>query len=178
MLCSWKPSQTPMSLQLIYYACFYLGKMWMVHKLNVGKAYGHVNWEVLIYLIRIMGFGKRWIISVHNSWTPFMVLDFLLIVLWQILFSFKRGKALTRCPVSLRTPPPLRFLCVGGHRVFSWGCWNCHPPLRFSLSQPNSIALSVFGRLLGCYCVWFIMWWTFNIRIYGFGNFKSKSQAG
>ena len=32
----------------------------MVCKLDIEKAYGHVNWEALFYLLDHMGFGLKW----------------------------------------------------------------------------------------------------------------------
>jgi hypothetical protein len=32
-------------------------------KLDIGKAYDHVNWEFLLYLLRRCGFGEKW-----HSW--------------------------------------------------------------------------------------------------------------
>ena len=32
----------------------------MVCKLDIEKAYDHVNWDALFYLLDMMGFGVRW----------------------------------------------------------------------------------------------------------------------
>ena len=35
-------------------------------KLDIEKAYDHVNWDLLIYIMRRMGFGERWIAWVRH----------------------------------------------------------------------------------------------------------------
>jgi len=38
-----------------------LGKPGVICKLDMEKAYDHVNWDLLIYVMRTMGSGERWI---------------------------------------------------------------------------------------------------------------------
>jgi len=33
---------------------------------TIKKAYDHVNWDLLIYVMRRMGFGERWIAWIHH----------------------------------------------------------------------------------------------------------------
>ena len=35
-------------------------------KLNIEKAYDHVNWDLLIYVMRRMGCGERWIAWIRH----------------------------------------------------------------------------------------------------------------
>ena len=35
-------------------------------KLEIEKAYDHVNWDLLIYVMRRMGFGERWIAWIRH----------------------------------------------------------------------------------------------------------------
>lgn len=37
----------------------------MVRKLNIEKAYDHVNWDALLYLFDRMGFGEKWRSWIH-----------------------------------------------------------------------------------------------------------------
>jgi len=52
------------------------GRAGVVCKLDIEKAYDHVNWNFLIYVLRRMGFGDRWIrwIQYCISSTSFAVL--------------------------------------------------------------------------------------------------------
>jgi hypothetical protein len=36
------------------------GKLGVLCKLDLEKAYDHVNWEFLLYLLKICGFGDKW----------------------------------------------------------------------------------------------------------------------
>ena len=43
---------------IIRYPCERL--VGVVYKLDIGKAYDHVNWDALFYLLDMMGFGVKW----------------------------------------------------------------------------------------------------------------------
>ena len=43
-----------------------LGKPGIICKLDIEKAYDHVNWDFLIYVMRRMGFGDKWIIWISH----------------------------------------------------------------------------------------------------------------
>jgi len=52
------------------------GKPDVVCKLDIEKTYDHVNWDFLLYVMRRMGFGKKWIGWIRHciSSTSFVVL--------------------------------------------------------------------------------------------------------
>ena len=52
------------------------GKLGVVYELDLEKAYDHVNWDFLLYVMRRMGFGKKWIGWIRHciSSTSFVVL--------------------------------------------------------------------------------------------------------
>ena len=37
------------------------GKPGVICKIGIEKAYDHVNWDLLIYVMRRMGLGEKWI---------------------------------------------------------------------------------------------------------------------
>jgi hypothetical protein len=41
------------------------GSPGLICKLDVEKTYGHVNWDNLLYVLRRMGFGSKWIRWIH-----------------------------------------------------------------------------------------------------------------
>jgi len=43
-----------------------LGKPGFIFKLDIEKSYDHVNWDLLIYVMRRMRFGERWIASIRH----------------------------------------------------------------------------------------------------------------
>jgi len=43
-----------------------LGKPGVICKLDIKNAYDHVNWALLTYIMRRMGFGERWIAWVRH----------------------------------------------------------------------------------------------------------------
>ena len=43
-----------------------LGKSGVICKIDIEKACDHVNWDLLIYVMRRMGFGERWIAWVRH----------------------------------------------------------------------------------------------------------------
>ena len=44
------------------------GILGVIVKLDIEKAYDHVNWDVLFYLMERMGFGEKW-----GRWMKFCV---------------------------------------------------------------------------------------------------------
>jgi hypothetical protein len=36
------------------------GESWLLCKLDLEKAYDHVNWDFLLYLLQRCGFGEKW----------------------------------------------------------------------------------------------------------------------
>jgi hypothetical protein len=58
-------------------------------KLDIEKAYDHINWEFLLYLLRRCGFGEKWCSSIAHcvSSVQFFCLDQWLAsrVLWELL---------------------------------------------------------------------------------------------
>jgi hypothetical protein len=41
-------------------SCISCGEPGVLRKLDLEKAYGHVNWEFLLYLLQRCGFGEKW----------------------------------------------------------------------------------------------------------------------